>query len=48
MAGTAFKGSKKATVAAIKPSGSPTGVVPGNPGKSLPAKKLAGPKGSKK
>lgn len=41
--GTKFSGSKKATVAAIKPKGIPSGNVAGNPGKSLPSKKIPGP-----
>lgn len=47
MAGTKFGSGKKATVAKVTPSGSPSGNVPGNPGKVLPAKPIAGP-GTKK
>ncbi len=43
MAGTKFGSGKKATVAPVRGS-SPSGDVPGGPGKSMPAKPIQGPK----
>ncbi len=43
MAGTKFTGGKKATVSPVRGS-SPSGDVPGGPGKVMPAKPIQGPK----